>query len=163
VGRIECGDDASPEVDTVESFEDLYRRTWGLMVRLARLLIDDREEAVEVVQDAFSRIYPKFDRIETQSRDAYVRAAVLNGCRRHLRRRRLSLLHPPDRLDQMDLGADHMIDAVRRLAPDRRDVVLLRYYLDLPEADIARTLNVAPGTVKSRLHRALRDLREALR
>ncbi len=62
----------------------------------------------------------------------------------------------------MDLGADHIIDAVRGLPRDRRDVVLLRYYLDLPEAEIARTLNIAPGTVKSRLHRALRDLREAL-
>jgi RNA polymerase sigma factor (sigma-70 family) len=163
VGRIECGDDLSPEVVAVESFEDFYRRTWGLMVRLARLLVDDREEAVEAVQDAFSRMYPKFGRIEAGSTDAYLRAAVLNGCRRHLRRRRLSLLHRPAVFDYADLGADHMIDAVRRLAPDRRDVVLLRYYLDLPEAEIARTLNVAPGTVKSRLHRALRDLREALR
>jgi RNA polymerase sigma factor (sigma-70 family) len=162
VGRIECGDDASPEVVTVESFEDLYRRTWSLMVRLARLLVDDREEAVEIVQDAFSRVYPRFDRIEAQSRDAYLRAAVLNGCRRHLRRRRLSLLHRPGFLDHMDLDADHIIDAVRMLPRDRRDVVLLRYYLDLPEAEIARTLNVAPGTVKSRLHRALRELREAL-
>ena len=59
------------------SFEDLYRRTWGLMVPLARLLVDDREEAVEVVQDAFSRMYPKFDRVEAQSTDAYLRATVL--------------------------------------------------------------------------------------
>jgi RNA polymerase sigma-70 factor (sigma-E family) len=163
VGRIVCGDEQSPGVVTVESFEDFYRRTWGLMVRVARLLVDDREEAVEIVQDAFSRIYPKFDRIDAQSTDAYLRAAVLNGCRRHLRRRRLSLLHRPSFPDQMDLGADHIIDAVRRLPRDRRDVVLLRYYLDLPEAEIARTLNIAPGTVKSRLHRALHDLREGLR
>src|SRR3954453_1344150 len=87
VERIECGDDLSPEVVAVESFEDFYRRTWGLMVRLARLLVDDREEAVEVVQDAFSRMYPKFGRIEAGSTDAYLRAAVLNGCRRYLRRR----------------------------------------------------------------------------
>ena len=133
------------------------------MVRLARLLVDDREEAVEIVQDAFSRVYPKFDRVEAQSREAYLRAAVLNGCRRHLRRRRLALLHRPGFLAHMELGADHIIDAVRRLPRDRRDVVLLRYYLDLPEAEIARTLNIARGTVKSRLHRALRELREALR
>jgi len=163
VEQTECGENRAPEVVTVESFEDFYRRTWDLMVRLARLLVDDREEAVEVVQDAFSRVYPKFGRIEAQSTDAYLRAAVLNGCRRHLRRRRLALLHRPGVFDHADLGADHMIDAVRRLSPDRRDVVLLRYYLDLPEADIARTLNIAPGTVKSRLYRALRDLREALR
>jgi RNA polymerase sigma-70 factor (sigma-E family) len=163
VERIERGDDRSPEVVTVESFEDFYRRTWGLMVRLARVLVDDREDAVEVVQDAYSRMYPKFDRVEAQSTDAYLRAAVLNACRRHLRRRRLSLLHRPEFLDHMDLGADHILDAVRRLPRDRRDVVLLRYYLDLPEAEIARTLNVAPGTVKSRIHRALLDLREALR
>jgi RNA polymerase sigma-70 factor (sigma-E family) len=163
VEPIERGDDLSPEVVAVESFEDFYRRTWGLMVRLARLLVDDREEAVEVVQDAFSRVYPRFDRIESHSTDAYLRAAVLNGSRRHLRRRRLSLLHRPGLLDHGELGADHIIDAVRRLPRDRRDVVLLRYYLDLSEAEIARTLNIAPGTVKSRLHRALRDLREAVR
>jgi RNA polymerase sigma factor (sigma-70 family) len=162
VARIECGDDGSPDAVVVESFEDFYRRTWDLMVRLARILVDDREDAVEIVQDAFSRVLPKFDRIEAQRTDAYLRAAVLNGCRRHLRRRRLSLLHRPRYLDQVDLGADHIIDAVRRLPRDRRDVVLLRYYLDLPEAEIASTLNIAPGTVKSRLHRALRDLREVL-
>jgi RNA polymerase sigma-70 factor (sigma-E family) len=163
VERIERGDDGSPEVVAVESFEDFYRRTWGVMVRLARLLVDDREDAVEVVQDAFSRVYPKFDRIAAQSTDAYLRATVLNGCRRHLRRRRRSLLHRSGFLDHTELGADHIIDAVRRLPGDRRDVVLLRYYLDLSEAEIARTLNIAPGTVKSRLHRAVRDLREALR
>ena len=164
VERIEYGDGRrSPEVVAIESFEDFYRRTWGLMVRLARVLVDDREDAVEIVQDAFSRVYPRFDRVEPESMDAYLRAAVLNGCRRHLRRRRLSLLHRPRFVDHVDLGADHIVDAVRRLSRDRRDVVLLRYYLDLPEAEIAQTLNIAPGTVKSRLHRALLDLREALR
>jgi len=163
VERIECSGDGSPEVVAAESFEDFYRRTWDLMVRLARVLVDDREDAVEIVQDAFSRMYVRFDRVEARSMDAYLRAAVLNGCRRHLRRRRLSLRHHPRSSDRVDLAADHVLDAVRRLSRDRRDVVLLRYYLDLSEAEIARTLRVPPGTVKSRLHRALLELREVLR
>jgi RNA polymerase sigma factor (sigma-70 family) len=163
VERIECSGDRSPDVVVVESFEDFYRRTWGLMVRLARVVVDDQEDAVEIVQDAFSRVYVRFDRVEARSTDAYLRAAVLNGCRRHLRRRRLSFLHRPQSLVHVDLAVDHVLDAVRKLPRDRRDVVLLRYYLDLPEAEIARTLSIPPGTVKSRLHRALLDLREALR
>jgi RNA polymerase sigma-70 factor (sigma-E family) len=152
-----------PEFVVVESFEDFYRRTWSAMVRLARVLTDDRDDAVEVVQDTYSRVYTRFDRIADESKDAYLRAAVLNGCRRHLRRRRLALLHRPRSIETADLEVDHVLDAVRALPPDRRDVVLLRYYLDLSEAEIARTLKVPPGTVKSRLHRALRDLEEVLR
>ena len=162
VERIECGDSRSPEVVAVESFQDFYRRTWDLMVRLARVLVDDREDALEIVQEAYSRMYPKFERVQPESRDAYLRAAVLNGSRRHLRRRRLSLLHRSAAPEHAELGADHIVDAVRRLPRDRRDVVVLRYYLDLSEAEIARTLNIPSGTVKSRLHRALLDLREAL-
>lgn len=163
VERVECSGDESPVVVAVESFEDFYRRTWGVMVRLARVLIDDPEDAAEVVQDAYSRVYPRFGQIEAGRTDAYVRAAVLNGCRRHLRRRRLALVHRPRPKAPAELGVDHVLDAVRRLPSDRRDVVLLRYYLDLSEAEIARTLAIPPGTVKSRLHRALRDLGEALR
>jgi RNA polymerase sigma-70 factor (sigma-E family) len=163
VERVRCSDAESPKVVAAESFEDFYRRTWVVMVRLARVLIDDPEDAAEVVQDAFSRMYPRYDRIEPERTDAYARASVLNGCRRRLRRRRLALLHRERPQGPVELGVDHLLDAVRRLPADRRNVVLLRYYLDLSEAEIARTLEIPPGTVKSRLHRALRDLEEALK
>jgi RNA polymerase sigma factor (sigma-70 family) len=133
------------------------------MVRLARVLIDDAEDAVEVVQEAYSRVLPRWAHVRTDRTEAYTRAAVLNACRRHLRRQRLALLHPQRRVDDAQLGADHVLDAVRQLRPDRRDVVLLRFYLDLSEAEIASTLRIPAGTVKSRLHRALQDLEEALR
>jgi DNA-directed RNA polymerase specialized sigma24 family protein len=145
-----------------ESFAEFYERTWSAMVRLARVLIDSPEDAVDVVQDAYSRILPRYVTVESGRADAYARAAVLNGCRRHLRRRRLALLHREQPTVAVGLAADHVLDAVRRLRPDRRDVVLLRYYLDLSESEIARALDIPPGTVKSRLHRALRDLQEKL-
>jgi RNA polymerase sigma-70 factor (ECF subfamily) len=66
-------------------------------------------------------------------------------------------------VDSTSLATDHVIDAVRRLRPERRDVIVLRFYLDMSEAEIARTLSIPPGTVKSRLHRGLHDLEEALR
>jgi RNA polymerase sigma factor (sigma-70 family) len=162
VERLQHGDQMS-DVVAGESFEDFYRRTWAAMVRLARVVVDDVEEAAEVVQDAYSRVYPKYERIADDSTDAYLRASVLNACRRHLRRRRLALRHRTPGTDTADEGLDHTLDAVRKLRPERRDVVLLRYYLDLSEAEIARTLQIPPGTVKSRLHRALRDLEEAQR
>jgi len=146
-----------------EPFEDFYARTWSQMVRLACALVYDREDAVEIVQDAFSRVYPKFGRIGRDSTDAYLRATVLNGCRRHLKRRRLARTDTTLPSRPIELAADHALDAVRRLTPDRRDVVVLRYYLDLSEAEIAATLGIPQGTVKSRLHRALRELAEVLR
>ena len=163
VERVRGSGDASPVVGAAESFEDFYRRTWRAMVRLARVLIDDPEDAVDVVQDAYSRMYPRYERVSPERTDAYVRAAVLNGGRRHLRRRRLAVLHRPRVVGTTELSVDHVLDAVRRLRPDRRDVVLLRYYVDLSEAEIARTLQIPAGTVKSRLHRALRELEETLR
>jgi RNA polymerase sigma factor (sigma-70 family) len=146
-----------------ESFEDFSARTWREMVRLARAHVDDREDAVEAVQDAFSRVYPKFGRIGRDSTDAYLRATVLNGCRRHLKRRQLARTDAALLIRPVELAADHTLDAVRRLARDRRDVVVLRYYLDLSEAEIAATLGIPQGTVKSRLHRALRELEAVLR
>ncbi len=150
------------DVTIDETFEEFYRRTFQGMIRLARALVDDTEDAVEVVQEAFARMLPRFDRIDPDSAEAYLRSTVMNGCRRFLRRRLLSLRHRSRPLGHAQLDTDHVLDAIRRLPPQQRDVVLLRFYLDLSEAEIARTLDIAPGTVKSRLHRALLVLRESL-
>ncbi len=146
----------------VEPFEEFYRRSFTGMTRLARVLVDDMEDATEVVQEAFARMLPRYDRISADRVDAYLRATVLNGCRRFIRREVLSRRHRPRSVQHAHLGADHVLDAIRRLPAPQRDVVLLRFYLDLSEAEIAQTLEIRPGTVKSRLHRALLTLREVL-
>lgn len=148
------------EVWVAESIESTYERLYPRLVRVAYLLVDTTEHAEEAVQDAFARAYPKWDRI--QNHDAYMRTAVVNACRRVQRRRMLVRRTPQPRQDDATLGADHIADVVRSLPMSLRQVVVLRYYLQLSDAEIAQTLNIAPGTVKSSLHRARARLREEL-
>ncbi len=146
-----------------ESSDDLaavYRRLYPSLVRTAFLLVDTREQAEEVVQEAFAKAFPKWDRLRIP--EAYVRTCVVNGCRRVQRRRGLArrLVVPP--LDELRSEHDHIADAVRALPSPQREAVVLRYYLQATDAEIAVTLKIALGTVKSSLHRARAALREQL-
>jgi RNA polymerase sigma-70 factor (sigma-E family) len=136
----------------------VYRRLYPSLVRTAYLLVDTREQAEEVVQEAFAKAFPRWDRLRVP--EAYVRTCVVNGCRRVQRRRGLArrLVVPP--LDEVRGEHDHIADAVRRLPSPQREAVVLRYYLQATDAEIAATLKVALGTVKSSLHRARAALRE---
>jgi DNA-directed RNA polymerase specialized sigma24 family protein len=121
------------------------------------VLIDDQEQAEEVVQDAFANLYLRYRLVTTPL--PYVRASVLNGSRKILRRRLLVRRYPASRPDDGALVYNHVIDAVRRLPSRQRAAVVLRYELQLTDAEIAETLNVPVGTVKSTLHRAIARLR----
>jgi DNA-directed RNA polymerase specialized sigma24 family protein len=135
----------------------VYRRLYPSLVRTAYLLVDTREQAEEVVQDAFAKAFPKWDRLRVP--EAYLRTCVLNGCRRVQRRRGLArrLVVPP--VEPVRGEYDHVAHAVRRLPTPQREVVVLRYYLQATDAEIAATLHLAVGTVKSSLHRARAALR----
>lgn len=143
-----------------EHIEGAYRRLYPGLVRLAYLLVDTREHAEEAVQDAFAAAVPKWRRIDNP--DAYMRTAVVNGCRRVQRRRGLARRTPQAAQPDASLGADHIADVVRALRSPMREAVVLRYYLQLSDAEIADTLNMAIGTVKSTLHRARAQLKEEL-
>jgi RNA polymerase sigma factor (sigma-70 family) len=156
--------DAAPDAAsgaTADALEDVYRRLYPSLVRTAYLLVDSRELAEEVVQEAFAKAYPRWDRLLTP--EAYVRTCVINGCRRvHRRRRLLSRLpQPPVGLEALDAG-DHIADLVRSLPSPQREAVVMRYYLQATDQEIADTLRIAIGTVKSSLHRARSRLREEL-
>ena len=148
------------EVSLRESFEALYARMFDRMRRLAFVLVDTEEQAAEVVQDAFAKLYPRYDRIRDP--EAYVRVSVLNFGRRALRRRGLDRARVRPEPDAPASQHDHVLDAVRRLPTRQRDVVVLRYYLQLTDDEIASTLDMRLGTVKSTLHRARATLREVL-
>lgn len=145
----------------VESIESAYHRLYPQLVRLAFLLVDTTEHAEEAVQEAFAKAYPKWSRVENP--DAYLRTAVLNTCRRVQRRRMLVRRTPDHRPDDAVLGADHVSDVVRALPTQMRQVVVLHYYLQLSYPEIADTLGVPLGTVKSTLNRARARLKEELR
>jgi RNA polymerase sigma-70 factor (sigma-E family) len=150
------------EVSVREPFDALYNREFDGLVRLAMVLVDNQEQAEEVVQDAFAALYLRYRLVTTPL--PYVRASVLNGSRKVLRRRllvRRFSAQSPDEIQPNDTETayNHVIDAVRRLPSRQRAAVVLRYELQLTDAEIAETLKMPIGTVKSTLHRALARLR----
>ena len=142
-------------------FEHLYQAEYPAMVRLARRLVDTNERAEEIVQDAFAKVYDRWDRLDQPG--GYLRTAVVNGARSELRkrevRRRVGL--EPRRGD--DPGErDYLLDALDALPVKRKTALVLRYYADLPEREIAEIMGVRPGTVKSLLSRGLAELRTVI-
>lgn len=153
--------DASPvhgPATPIDGFAALYELQYTPMVRLAHVLVDTIEQAEEIVQDAFAAVYVRWSRLDNPG--AYLRVTVLNGARKQLRRRRITRRSAPPLPEADELGFNHVLDAVRRLPHRQRAVVVLRYELQLSEDDIATTLGIPAGTVKSTLHRALARLRE---
>ena len=145
------------DVSVNEPFEVLYQREFRSMVRLATALVDAPDQAEEVVQEAFAALYVRYRVVDNPV--AYLRVCVLNGGRKVLRRRRLVRQQPVITTENGELVFNHVIDAVRRLPTKQRNVVVLRYEMQLSDQEIADTLGVPVGTVKSTLHRALARLR----
>ena len=135
------------------------------LVRLAVLLVGDRGCAEDVVQDAFLGLYRRWDHLpDTSAPVAYLRVSVVNGCRTALRRQArtaaVSLAEPPaaESAEARALLTQEqrtVAVALRRLPQRQREALLLRYYLDLSEAEIAATMGISRGTVKSATSRAL--------
>ncbi|WP_406071602.1 sigma-70 family RNA polymerase sigma factor [Micromonospora sp. NBC_01638] len=153
--------------DPAATFERVYAAQFAPLVRLAYVTTGSLPEAEDVVQDVFASVHHRFGEIDTPV--AYLRRAVLSRCTSWVRRRRLERRHAattagyPDGA-AMPLGPEATVvrAALVRLNPRQRAAVFLRYYLDLPEIEIAAALACRPGTVKSLLSRALAVLREHL-
>jgi RNA polymerase sigma-70 factor (sigma-E family) len=145
----------------------LYRAQAVGLIRLAYLMLGDRAAAEDVVQDAFFGLYRNWARLADPSGAlAYVRSSVLNGCRTALRRRvlgrRLTEYQPPSGSAEAAVLSreerQEVLRAVRRLPDRQREALVLRFYLDLPDPEIARIMGIRPGTVRSATHRALKAL-----
>jgi RNA polymerase sigma-70 factor (sigma-E family) len=137
------------------------------MVRLAYGLTGDLGHAEDVAQAAFARAYASWGRLaRTGDPDAYLRQIVVNENRRRFRKHRVAECLPGVLPDQAVAEAEDpderaaLLAALRRLAPRQRAVVVLRFWMDLSEADTARALNCSTGTVKSQASRALASLRK---
>lgn len=151
-------DDGWGTADGEDAFVDLYRCQRDGLVRLAYLLTASQAAAEDIVQDAFIRSHDKLAGVERPA--AYLRRAVTNGCWSWHRRARRETEFAADGPAVVGGGSDiEMWDALNRLSTRRRSVLILRYYLDLSEAETAETLGWRVGTVKSTTHRALADLR----
>jgi len=148
-----------------------YREHYRSLVRLASLLVDDVGRCEEIVQDAFVKVWRRPPTLASDDRlPAYLRSAVLNGARSHLRhrgveRRHLRAVASPVAAPEAQAATGdeaRVLSALRSLPARQREVLALRYYLDLSEAEIADTLGVSRGAVKTHAHRGLATLAERL-
>ncbi len=147
--------------DRAEGVAELYRREYVPMVRLAHLITGSNEVAEDVVQEAFVRMYRNWDRADQPG--AYLRTIVVNGCRTWHRRRRLERERlPRPGSAGVDAEVHELLDALARLGVRQRTALVLRFYLDMSEAEVAQVLGCRPGTVKSLVHRGLRQLEEVI-
>ena len=142
-----------------DDFSATFTRERTPMVRLAFLMLGSEALAEEVVQDGFVALLENWDQVDNPG--GYLRRCVVNGCIGQSRRARRWTPPPVD--THAELGSDHVLDAVRRLSRPRQAMVVLRFYADMTQEEIADTLQVPVGTVKSGLHRAMSELKEALR
>jgi RNA polymerase sigma-70 factor (sigma-E family) len=170
LGRSVRAGAAGRPANREDLLEAVFAEHYGGFCRLATLLLGDGSGAEEVVQEAFLRTFSSWWRVRQPERAQwYVRAAVVNLCRSRLRRRgteeagnRASWRDPTDWSDDAVEDALVVLEAVRTLPPRQRQTVILRYYEDLSERDVATVLGCSVGTVKSQLARARASLARSL-
>jgi RNA polymerase sigma-70 factor (sigma-E family) len=165
-GVLDWQADAGPLVTA------LYQAHGVGLIRLAVVMLGDRPAAEDVVQEAFCGLYRRWDRLDDPGNALrYVRSSVLNGCRSVLRNRGRLRPRPggsqPGGADTAEsaesaalVGEEHraVLAALRRLPGRQREALVLRFYLELSEAEIAQSMGVSQGTVKSTVSRALAAL-----
>jgi RNA polymerase sigma-70 factor (ECF subfamily) len=155
-----------------DAFTELARGAVTRLDRAARLILRDPELARDAVQEALIRAWRDFPGLRDPERfDAWLHRLTVNSCLDLARRRRRRVMEVE--LDSIDMPTvtDHagaladreVVDAaMRRLDENGRAIVVLHYFLGMPLTDVAATLGVPIGTVKSRLHRALGEMRVAV-
>jgi RNA polymerase sigma-70 factor (sigma-E family) len=160
-----------------QALTDLYAAHWHSLVRLSWLLVRDQQLAEETVQDAFVAMHSRWAQLRNQDLAlAYLRRCVVNRSYSVLRHRKVedrylssetratTALGITDEPSAEARALDHVAGAkllagLRRLPRRQREVLTLRYYLDLSEAQIASALNISTGSVKAHAHRGLTALR----
>ena len=172
VGAAEHQDATCMEWNADRAVTELYSEHYRALVRLAAMLVRDTQTAEEVVQDAFVAMHDGWQRLrDTEKALAYLRQAVVNRSRSVLRHRTVvdkNLQKAPPDMPSAEHGAmvlleRHAVVAALRDLPDRqREAIVLRYYADLSEADIAATMRISRGAVKSHTSRGMAALRAAL-
>src|SRR5215469_933994 len=169
--------DRERRADPAVAVTDLYGEHALGLTRLALIMTGDRHTAEDIVQEAFCGLHRRWDKLRDPAKALpYVRSAVLNGCRTEFRRSKAALgppggddyearLPPAWSAESAALASEERREVVRALLklPNRqREALLLRYYLDLSEADTASAMGISRGTAKSTVARGLNALRNVL-
>jgi RNA polymerase sigma-70 factor (sigma-E family) len=161
-----------PTLRLTETLGEVFHAHHAELVRLAAFILGDRGAGEDVVQDVFVRMHQRGHPMDGDMLP-YLRAAVVNSCRSALRRRLLIRRHaerhspcPPLTAEEAAMLSEdrrQVLAALATLPPRRREVLVLRFYLELSEAEIADMLGISPGTVKSTAARGLAALARALK
>jgi RNA polymerase sigma-70 factor (sigma-E family) len=175
-GQQAEGSGAGTDQPTAADHVTILYRAHGMdLVRVAAVMLGSRAGAEDAVQDAFYGLYRRWHQLaDADNALPYVRSAVINRCRSELRRqarleRRADQNHRPLDAESPEqaaiVGEEHrdVLAALRRLPDRQRESLILRYFLDLPEAEIAAAMGVSQGTVKSTTSRALAALARQLK
>jgi RNA polymerase sigma-70 factor (sigma-E family) len=160
-----------------QALTDLYAAHWRSLVRLSWLLVGDQQLAEETVQDSFVAMHSRWSRLRNQDLAlAYLRRCVVNSSRSVLRHRKVedrylsartraltadgTTEEPSAEVRALEHAAgSRLLAALDALPRRQREVLTMRYYLDLSEAQIADALSISPGSVKTHAHRGLITLR----
>jgi RNA polymerase sigma-70 factor (sigma-E family) len=155
-----------------ELLTTLYTTHYRELVRLAAFLTGDRDNAEEVVQDAYVKMHGSWRRVrELDKAEAYLRTTVVNLSRSRLRHRVVTQKHQPEPPGDAASAESFAMEAARRetvlaalqaLPRRQREAVVLRYYGDLSEAQTAAAMGCSAGAVKSHTSRAMAALRPLL-
>jgi len=154
----------SDEPAAADVLTDLYRVHALRLIRLAYVMLGDRQAAEDVVQDAFAGLHRRWARLTDHTKaPQYLRSSVLNGCRTAIKRTRpvLELADTDPAVGSAEtavLASEQqrvLMRAIRRLPGRQREALVLRFYLDEPDAEIARLMGIRESTVRSTTHRAL--------
>ena len=152
-----------------EAVTALYRAHALGLIRLAVVMLGDRPAAEDAVQEAFCGLYRRWHSLADPAKAlSYVRSSVINGCRTVLRRRLrqrgadpLTGDPPGESAEAVALISEEhrqVLTAMQRLPSRQREVLVLRFYLDLDEEETAASMRISRGTVKSTTSRALAAL-----
>jgi RNA polymerase sigma-70 factor (sigma-E family) len=161
-----------PPQEAPLTLEDLYKTHRMRLIRLALLLVDEPATAEDVVQEAFTGLYRNWGNLrDAAAAVGYLRTAVVNGSRSVLRRRKTAREYTPPHVVNARsaeslamLTAEHqsVVRALSHLPPRQREVLVLRYYGNLSESEIAEAAGISKGTVKSTASRALEALQKIM-
>lgn len=155
-------------MDRYEGLREFFSARQAALSRTAFLLTGSAQAAEDLLQEALVKTVARWRRVREGNPEAYIRQVMLNDVRTRWRRRKRGVEHPTAELADVAEGRDLESDvadrdalgiALRKLAPRQRAVLYLRFYEDLPEAEVARQLGCSVGTVKSQTHDALARLR----
>jgi len=158
--------------DARSAVSELYQRHWVGLVRLAVLMVDDRPAAEDAVQETFADLYRNWPLRDNDKALGWLRTTLVNRCRSVLRRRRTARLYTPPHEEpnasaesSAMLGEDRLQvrQALQALPRRTREVLVLRYYLDLPFAEIAGTLGISRSSARSTASRGIALLTEKLK